>query len=495
MVNETKESPAAGREPAATGRRRRHARRAALVIAGALALVAVGFIAWNSFDQDRPTDGVETTATRYQCPMHPTIIQDAPGSCPICGMDLVLMEEAHKATPEEAVAETQYQCPMHPTIIRDQPGSCPICGMDLVPMAKRDARGAESAVPGLAAVSIDPEHRRRMGLRLGRVEMRELSREVRTSARVLVDETRQHRVTAKIEGWVDKLYVSTTGQRVKQGEPLLTIYSPELVSAQEEYLSSLATQTQLAAGNPDARAGGNRLAEAGRRRLELWDISEEQIMRLEKTGHVEKYLTLYAPASGWVIERIVLPGQKVMSSEPLLVIADLTRVWADADIYQSDLPHIQVGLPVELTLPAWPGKVITGKVTFLSPTLDPDTRTMRARLEVDNPELLLKPEMYATARLQHELGRRLAVPTSGIIFTGTRTLAFREGADHRLFPVEVILGEHSGDYYEVMSGLNEGDSVVVSANFLVDSESSIKAAVEALAGAEPGETPSEHSGH
>ncbi len=425
---------------------------AAFIAAAMLSVLAIGYVVVRMLGPERTVDKVETRVTRYQCPMHPTII-------------------------------------------RDQPGSCPICGMDLVPMIEPESRSAGSTVLGMAAVSIEPEHRRRMGLRLGRIENRELSLEVRTSARILVDETRQHRVTAKIEGWVEKLYVATTGQHVRQGEPLLTIYSPELVSAQEEYLSSLEMQTRLDAGDPDASAGGHRLAAAGRRRLELWDISEEQILQLEKTGHVEKYLTLYAPASGWVIERMVLPGQKVMSSDPLLVIADLTHVWADADIYQSDLPRIQVGMPVELSLPARPDKIIRGKVTFLSPTLDPDTRTMRARLEVDNSELLLKPEMYATARLQHELGPRLAAPASAIIFTGTRTLVFREGADRRLFPAEVTLGERSGDYYEVLSGLDEGDSVVVSANFLLDSESSIKAAVEALAGAGPGEPPSEHTGH
>lgn len=353
----------------------------------------------------------------------------------------------------------------------------------------------ESSVAGRATVSLDSEQRRRLGLRLGVVEARNLTRDVRTSAKIVVDETRQVRVNTKIEGWVDKLYVATTGQEVKRGEPLLTIYSPELVSAQEEYLSALATQTQLASSGTDARQGGDRLVAAARRRLELWDISDAQIDRLEKSQRVEKYLTLYAPASGWVIERSVLPGQKVMPGEPMLVIADLRKVWADADVYQSDLPHVRVGMPVEITLPAVPGKTIEGRVSFVTPTLDPETRTMRARLEVDNRELLLKPEMYATAHLVDEIGQRLAIPTSAVIFTGTQTLAFRQGDGQQLVAAEITLGERSGDHYELLSGLSEGDSVVTSANFLIDSESSLEAARAALTQNKAGAAPSGHEGH
>jgi Cu(I)/Ag(I) efflux system membrane fusion protein len=327
-----------------------------------------------------------------------------------------------------------------------------------------------------------------MGLKLGTVEKRALTGAVRTSARIVANETRQHRVTTKIEGWVDKLFVATTGQAIKKGDPLLTLYSPDLVSAQAEYLIALdGVKTH----------GGESLLAASRRRFELWDISDEQIDRLEKSGKAEKYLTLYAPASGWVTERMVLAGQKIMPGEPLMVISDLTEIWADADIYQSDLPHVKVGMPVEVTLPYWPGQVFTGQVSFITPTLNPMTRTLNARLEIHNPDLLLKPEMYATAILKLEHGEKLAVPTSAVLFTGTRNVAFRDVGDGHLAPAELKLGARSGDYYEVLEGLNEGDKVVVSANFLVDSESSMKAAVESLmkgggggAKAQPG-----HAGH
>lgn len=479
--------------PTSAVERRSGKRTTIFVVGGILVAVLAGVLLLRAFGVWQ-TDGPAKEKTMYTCPMHPEIIRDAPGSCPICGMNLVPMEQ-HKDHAAATTQATKYTCPMHPEIIRDAPGSCPICGMDLVPMERKEHELMESTVPGRATVSIDSEQRRRLGLRLGAVETRNLTREVRTSAKIVVDETRQARVTTKVEGWVDQLFVATTGQEVKKGQPLLTIYSPDLVSAQEEYLSALSTHTQLATGGTEARQGGDRLVAAARRRLELWDISDEQISRLEKSQRVEKYLTLYAPVGGWVIERMVLPGQKVMSSDPMLVIADLTQVWADADIYQSDLPHVRIGMSVDLTLPALPGKTIRGRVSFVTPTLDPETRTMRARLEVDNRELLLKPEMYATARLEDEIGPRLAIPTSAVIFTGSQTLAFRRGEGEQLVAAEIRLGERSGDYYEILSGLNEGDSVVTSANFLIDSESSLEAARAALTQNKTETAPTGHEGH
>ncbi len=373
----------------------------------------------------------------------------------------------------------KYHCPMHPSVISDKPGKCSICGMDLVPIGEGATPvSMKSGVSGLAVVSIAPQARQTMGLKLGTVEKRPLNREVRTSARIVADETRQWRVSTKVDGWIERLFISYTGQEIQKGAPLLSIYSPALVSAQGEYLNALrAREKGSAALDP--------LVAAARKRLELWDISDEQIATLARTGKVEKTLTLYAPANGIVLTRDVLAGQKIAPGDPLMIIADLSTVWGDADIYQSDLANVKTGMPLTMTLPYWPGKSFDGKVIFVSPTLDPETRTLKARLEIPNPAQLLKPGMFGDARLFYPLGENLTLPASAVMFGGQRTYAFRDNGDSHLVPTEIQIGVRSGDDYELLSGLHEGDRVVVSANFLVDSESNLKAALEAMASPSP----------
>lgn len=379
-----------------------------------------------------------------------------------------------------------YTCPMHPQIVQDRPGDCPICGMRLVPMRKEEKKEGDKQGPGvegLSSVTIEPEMQARLGIAFEKAVTRNIVKEIRTTARILPDETRQFRVNVKVNGWVEKLYVNQTGQYVRRGAPLLSLYSPELLSAQQEYLSALKAARKLSEGQggDEVIAGSiGEIVQAARERLRLFDISDGQVARIEKTGRVERALIIHAPSSGYVLEKNVFPGQKVMVNDALMSIIDLTRVWGESDIFENDIPYVKTGMPVEVTLPYWPGKVFRGRISFLEPVLNPETRALRARLEIANGDLSLRPNMYGDAKISVALGKRLAVSEGAVMRTGTRDYVFvkkNEAGD--IAPAEVKLGARTGDgYFEILSGLIGGEMVVSAANFLVDSESSLKAALK-----------------
>lgn len=360
-----------------------------------------------------------------------------------------------------------YHCPMHPNYISDKPGECPICGMTLVPVE-------EEKTSEEGTIKISPEKQQLTGVTYGRVEYRNLKKVIRTVAKLSYDETNIRYITTKFSGWIEKLYVDYTGKLVKKGEPLFEIYSPELVSAQEEYLLALKFEkiTERA----------NSLLNSTRTRLLLWDISENQIKEIEESGKPMRRMVYYSPFSGFVIEKNVFEGKYISAGENLYKIADISNIWVFADIYEFELPFIKMGQEAIITLPYYPGEVFRGKITYIYPSLENETRTVKVRIELKNFEFKLKPEMFGNAEIDIDLGKKLAVPESAVIDTGMRKIVFVNRGNGYIEPREVKLGHRVDEYYEVLEGLSEGEEAVTSANFLIDSESNLKSAIKGMSG-------------
>ncbi len=339
----------------------------------------------------------------------------------------------------------------------------------------------QEVAPG--TVQISSERQQLIGVKIGTVEMRSLQKVIRTVGRVDYDEKRIVTVSLKIGGWIEDLYVDFTGKFVRKGEPLLTIYSPELVSTQEEYLLALrAKKSLIKSPFPEVAGSGESLAESARRRLKLWDITDEEIKRLEESGQAKKTVTIYAPFTGFVLEKSAYKGMNVMPGMALYKLADLSVVWLYADIYEYELPYIRLGQQASIQLSYIPGDTFTGKAIYIYPSLNPETRTAKVRFEIPNSHERLKPEMYANVEVKVRLGQKLAVPEGAIIDTGIRQMAIIDKGSGYFEPREVKVGAKVDNYYEVISGLKAGERVVTSANFLIDSESKLKEAVGGMAG-------------
>jgi Cu(I)/Ag(I) efflux system membrane fusion protein len=392
-----------------------------------------------------------------------------------------------------AAAKPQYHCPMHPTYVSDRPGTCPICKMDLVPIeggaAPPGSAAAGPVVAGRAMVALSPERRALLGVRSEPVARRHLDLTIRTVGRVAMDERRIHHVHTKYDAYVERLDVSFTGQTVRKGDHLAALYSPELVASQQEYLLAYRAQQRLAAsGVASVAKGGADLLEAARQRLLFWDMAEEDIAGLERSGKVQRTVDLHAELPGYVLRKAAVHGMRVTPADVLFDIADLSEVWILADVYESDLASVALGMAAEVTLPYQPGRTWRGNVTFIDPLVEPGTRTVKVRIEVANGDYALKPEMFADVVLRKELGDALFVPESAVLKPGERRLVFLDLGDGRLEPREIQTGARVEGGYAVLSGLAEGDEVVTSANFLIDSESSLKAALAAM-GASPATAP------
>ena len=405
----------------------------------------------------------------YTCGMHPEIISEEPGLCPICEMNLTpIKNNNQKYSGDRKIL--YWRAPMDPNEIYDSPGKSKM-GMDLVPVY-------EDAEAGSGIVTIDPEVQQNMNIKTAKIEVRQLSSKVVTNGVLQTNETSEYIVTTRINGWVDKLYVNYTGQQVSKGAKLMDIYSPELVTAQQELLTALSYQNSVNSSSISSiKESGNELVKNAMRKLELLEVSEQEIKRLIDTKEVKTYITLHAQKSGTVLEKNIVEGQKVMGGMPLLKIANLSNLWLMADIYEYELSKVKVGSKASITFNFLPGKIYDGKVSFIYPMLDPKSRTVKIRIELNNRGEL-KPSMFANITIKGEdLGAKPVVPENAVIRSGMKDIVILSLGGGKFKPKEVNLGGYSDGYYQVLSGLSEGNTIVTSAQFLIDSESNLKAAI------------------
>jgi len=449
-----------------------------LVLLLAVALVAGYFLGASRHVSHVGTvqDGEKTAATvktQYTCGMHPFIIQDEPGNCPICGMKLTPLKPGAEATAATERKVKHWVSPMDPGYVREEPGK-DYMGHDLVPVYEG---------PAGSGVVIDPVTAQNMGIRTASVERRDLARTLRAVGLVTYEESRQFSINSKIEGWIERLYVNQTGQAVRKGQPLLEIFSPELVTAQQEYLLALDNSRRLANSPfPEIADGSRRLLEAARTRLAYWDISTAQVQELERTRQLRKTLTLYSNFGGVVTDKKAFEGMRIMAGEELLQVSDLSRVWVNVDIYEYELPWVKVGQAVEVEIPFAVGKALPGKIAFIYPYLQNETRTIKARIELSNPDLELKPDMYANVRIKTQaMTGALAIPENAVLKSGKGQTVFVARGEGRFEPrsVETGITDDAG-FVQILSGLGEGEEVVTSAQFMLDSESRLREAIQKM---------------
>jgi RND family efflux transporter MFP subunit len=459
---------------------RRHWGKLLLLVLLAGSLAAVPFVL---------SDGHGPAAsTTYHCPMHPTYTLDRPGDCPICGMRLVPVggkAAAATAAPAQAAGAPAggglYICTMCPEIKHDGPGRCPKCGMDLV-KAEAAPSGQTMPVEGMAEVHATSDQLALAGVRTMPATVAELTGAVRAVGNVVADEARVRQVTTKIGGWVERLHVNTVGRLVRAGDPLYDLYSPELLASQEEYLRARRTAEEFERSSlPEVRRGGQELVTAARRRLELFDVPPSFLEALDRGVAPQRTITFRAPFGGHVTEKAVLEGQRIEPGMPLLTVSDLSRVWVVAQIYENEASAAVPGRRATLTPQYDTTRRLQGRVGLVYPTMDAESRTIRVRFEVANPALALKPGMFVNVELDQIRTRGVVVPDTAVMDTGTRQVVFVKAVGGQFEPREVQAGPRADGRVLVTAGLAEGETVAIAANFLLDSESRLRAALVASA--------------
>jgi RND family efflux transporter MFP subunit len=375
---------------------------------------------------------------------------------------------------------------MNPAYRSDKPGLAPD-GMKLVPVyageAPAETHQDHTAETVAGAFQISPEKQQLIGVAFSTAEIVSGGESVRAVGRVTPDETRITRVHPKIEGWIEKTQVDFTGQLIAKGAPLLSIYSPEMLASEQEFLLALrARETMRSNPSQEAAFNADSLVAAARRRLELWDLSAAQLEEVEKSRTPLRAITLYSPASGYVTSRNAFPGQKVAPETELYAISDLSRIWIMADVFEVDLPKVSMGQNALVTPASGSGAGFPARVAYIQPQIDPTTRALKVRLEADNPNLRLKPDMFVNVEFRIGLPGRVTVPADAVVNTGTRQTVFVDLGDGRLEPRAVQIGERFGDRVQILAGLRAGERVVSSGTFLVDSEAQLKGRITGAAG-------------
>lgn len=495
-------------EQTVAGKRRSH--KGIAIGLAVLLLAAGGGAAWYGGLFHEHGAGEEATGEKYTCGMHPWIITDKPGDCPICGMRLTRIEKQPAGPDKAGTAAVSpkkeaddffadmdpksaakprggrkllfYRNPMNAMVTSPTPAKDEM-GMDYVPVYEDEAvpPGAGAAAEGLATVRVGEDVLLRSGVQTAPAVRATAGRTVRTVGIVVPDETRVRHVMTKTEGWIERLYVNYTGQYVTAGQPLASIYSPELLSTQEEYLRAKKTAEGFTSSpDPQVRSIGEDLVRSARRRLQLYDVPESFIAELEKKGTPQKAVTLTAPFAGYVTVKGTFEGHKVDSGTELFTLTDLSQVWIEASLYEYEAGAAAVGKEATLTLSQQPGLALKGKVTFISPVLSADSRTLTVRFEFPNPGLVLKPQMYVDVSLALEAAAGVVIPDSALMDTGLRTVVFVEIAPGTFEPRAVSVGVRGQGQAEILTGVREGELVVVKANFLLDSESRLRSAIERM---------------
>ncbi len=504
-----------------------------LLILLSVMLLGIGVNSCSNSGNENKKAATSESKELWTCGMHPEVILEHPGQCPKCGMDLVPLktnansDAQHEHSDDETVGkqgQTQelWTCGMHPEVLLDHPGQCPKCGMDLVPV-KTEAPQAESndagkerkilywqapmdpteiydhpgkskmgmdlipvyedQVSGGPEVRIDPVTIQNMGVRTAIVEKEDFINTVRTVGYVAYNEEKVSEVSVRFSGWIEKLYVEYTGERVRKGQTLMEIYSPELVTTQKEYLLAVENFRQLK-DSPfeEIKRGAQNLLNSTRQRLVNWNIPASEIKKLEQTGQVRRTLKIESPSSGFIVHKNVTEGQFVKEGMSLFRIADLSTVWVQVSLYENESVNVSPGDKAEMSLDYIPGKTFSGKISYVYPYVEEKAKVVRVRLEFPNKQELLKPGMYAHVKLETDhYPDAVVVPSEAIIRTGERNLVFIKKDRGRFEPRKVVIGaENAQGKVQILSGLREGEEIVTSAQFLLDSESRLQEAIQKM---------------